>query len=348
LTAQDLPTPQAWAKATESADKLRRHVGRIDAAGSSCDVTEGLTANPRAPRWRTMLVVPRWRLLVTAAVVLALTATGLILGPDIAGRSGRATAATPPLLNYHAPATPVSSRQLLLDLAERAGQQPALTPARFAYVKTQGWYLSAAGSATTSGKGGTTVIGPVIPVVRQRWVATDGSGSGRIWQTRDGEPTPESTLQPPGTLPSTPMVGTVPFPDDPARLARVLGQSHPNYGTYEWFVAASDVATAAPVQPKVQRALLILLSRQGGISVLGSVTDRAGRAGVAIATTSTSRGATTRHILVFDPGTGTLLDYEEVALKDSDMPIHLPATTSYTLWLASGYTDSRFKTPANT
>jgi hypothetical protein len=336
LAAQDLPTPQAWARATVPADELRRQVGRIDAAGSSCDVAAQVVAQRRAPRWR---------LLVTAAVVIALTATGLIFGPGLAGRSGQAVAATPPLLSYHALATPVSAKQLLLELAKRAGRQPAMTPGKYAYVKTQHWYLADAQEATPSGHGGAISTVPVVASIRQRWVSTAMPLSGRIYETKGGHSTEEIELRPPEPAMRILPPVAASLPTDPDRLARALKLPQPSNDTYEWFGAVRDVAGAGPVPPTVQRTLLSLLAARSSIVILGAVTDRGGRSGVALATTATTSGVTIRYILIFNSVTGALLDYEEVTLRGGDLPVQLPATTSYTLWLESGYANSEYTAP---
>jgi hypothetical protein len=95
------------------------------------------------------------------------------------------------------------------------------------------------------------------------------------------------------------------------------------------------------VTRQVQSALLSILATQPDLIVEGMATDRAGRQGIAISTTARSpqeRTPAMRYVLIIDPDTGMLLSAEEVALEAGTLPIHVPATIGYALFLRSGYT----------
>ncbi|MET3805220.1 hypothetical protein ABIB25_002220 [Nakamurella sp. UYEF19] len=78
-----------------------------------------------------------------------------------------------------------------------------------------------------------------------------------------------------------------------------------------------------------------MISGKPDISLLGTVTDRAGRNGLAVGTDTNTPGYTERQTLIFDLQTGALLDYETTALAQGDLPIEAPATIGYTTWLES-------------
>lgn len=326
LAAQDLLTPQLWADGSTSAERLKAQVLRLDAAGS-------LSAEPP-----TRTVRRRWRLTVAVALAFALTMLALVVGPGLVGQSGRVAAATPPLLTYQPLATQETASQLLLQLAVAAGQQPAPTAGKYAYVRSQAWRLDFSATTTRTDAGVPVTNGEIVPTFREQWIAADGSG--RIWQTRAGQASDVS-----GPLPPHATLQNRSLPIDPDEMGRVLAASHPHYGTYEWFIAVNDVAEQGPIPPKSQQALLTFLSRQQGISVLGVVADRGDRAGIAVATTAHDEGRTTRYVLIFDRSTGNLLDYEEVTLVDRNLNIALPATTDYNMLIMTGYTDSDTQAP---
>lgn len=93
--------------------------------------------------------------------------------------------------------------------------------------------------------------------------------------------------------------------------------------------------------PAVPSALLQIRAGQQGLTVAGDVTDRAGRAGIALSAVRPDSERTTQHILIVNPATGALLAQERVQLGgELPVPVELPATVSYTLWLDTGYVDS--------
>ncbi len=57
---------------------------------------------------------------------------------------------------------------------------------------------------------------------------------------------------------------------------------------------------------------------------------------MAVSTESSHSGLNTRYTLIFDPKTGMLLDYEEILLEAGKLPVKVPATLSYTVWIITG------------
>jgi hypothetical protein len=111
-----------------------------------------------------------------------------------------------------------------------------------------------------------------------------------------------------------------------------------------WVNAFDDLWSHQVVPPAVHATMLDILAHQPGLTLLGTATDRVGRPGIAVSVED-KKGPTERRILVFDPDTGALLDSETIVLEKSDLPVHPPATTAYTAWLTSGYTDSTEQQP---
>jgi hypothetical protein len=75
----------------------------------------------------------------------------------------------------------------------------------------------------------------------------------------------------------------------------------------------------------------------GGVELIGSVTDRAGRTGIAVAMTShlPSRGLE-RRTLIFDPDTSMLLAEEDVLLEPVDwLDADPPLVIGYNTYLVS-------------
>lgn len=321
LADQELPTATAWAAATESTETYEQLLTGIltDAwpSPSHSRLSEG-TAHRGSSR--------RLRYAVTASVVAAVTALALIVVPTIVGSFGTtAEAATPPLLSYSPPPTREYSAAVLQELAAAARRQPPEPgTGRYTYTKIQSWDL-----ATSQDISGNITSATVVPMIRETWATADGSG--REVRTTGGHITTDSQFAA-GTT-----VVYQNLPSDPATLESDLARTHPNYGTYEWFVAVTDVwGVGRPVPPPVQGGLLTLLSSKTDVTVLGTTTDRAGRRGVAISTDTTVVGYPQRNILIFDTSTGALLSYEQVALADgAALPVKAPATVGYLMWLTS-------------
>lgn len=320
LADQELPTATAWAAATESTETYEQLLTDIltDAwpGPSHSRLSEG-TAHRGSSH--------RLRYAVTASVVAAVTALALIVVPAIVGSFGTAAeAATPPLLSYAAPLTMETSAAVLQELAAAARRQPPQPgTGRYSYTKIQSWDLS-----TSQNTSGNVTSAAVVPMIRETWASADGSG--REMRTTGGHTTDSQFA------PGTPAVYQN-LPSDSATLESDLARTHPNYGTYEWFVAVTDVwGVGRPVPPPVQGGLLTLLSSKTDVTVLGTTTDRTGRRGVAISTDTTVVGYPQRNILIFDTSTGALLSYEQVALADgAALPVKAPATVGYLMWLTS-------------
>lgn len=228
--------------------------------------------------------------------------------------------------------------------------------------------------ASLSGEGGwpdyPNGIWALVPVMREIWVKPDGSG--RLVESR-GEPiwfgpadkaawlaegSPDLVgdrqvdiqlkPQPPGVLPWTvqlwPGSGYVEdvdsLPTDPAALRQVIDQRAAASGgakDYERFTIIGDLLRDTVAVPQVRAALYRVAAGLGGVQLLGSVTDRAGRTGTAVAMTNSqsSRGLE-RRTLIFDPQTSMLLGEEDVLLHKVDwLDADPPTVIGYNTYLVS-------------
>ena len=172
------------------------------------------------------------------------------------------------------------------------------------------------------------------------WQAADGTGgqvntqlepeypdqeSRDYWRHRleSGPVGPGAT---PTMIPLPPMEFTPP-PADPSRLRDLLKVE---YGPG---AASKELSTlyGQYVLPRATRAAVLrVLADLPGFRWRGQVTDRAGRAGVAV--TVDDREHDAQSLLIFDPGTGELLAHERLTLS----PVRI---SSYQVILDAGRTD---------
>lgn len=288
-------------------------------------------------------VVSLW---TVAAAILAL---GVLLAAHaISGSGSPALAATPPPLAYRASLQGPSGRAVLLRLATTAARQPsAAASGRYGYVKTAGWYLDTrvAAANTTSA---------IVPSVTESWIAADGSGRvlERAGSTSPGphllDATPGQVLDD-FKLRAGPRMYPATLSTDPRVLARELALGHPtSIGPVERFVAVTDLALDRPISSQLEAAVLRVLANLPGLIDSGSVTDRAGRTGVAVSLISRRDYPgeyRDRYTLIFAP-TGTLLGEEETLISGTGkLNVRIPAVISYTAFLASGYVNSTTARP---
>jgi hypothetical protein len=259
-------------------------------------------------------------LVFTAAIALGV----LLLARLIGATAGPALAATPPPLHYTpAGANASSGRALLLLLAATAARQPPTRPAsgRYAYVKTMGWYV-------TLGQG--PGAGQVFPQTSQSWLRPNGSGRV-INVTGAGSHRTVDELH----VRSGPRLFQL--ATTTAGVARQLNVGHPvSDGPQERLVAFSDTASQQPIAPAAEAAILRLIARNPHLVNRGTVTDRAGRPGVAVSLAAPGLG--TEYTLILSPHTGQLLGVEQTALRaTANGQIRRGDVLAYTTIINAGY-----------
>lgn len=121
----------------------------------------------------------------------------------------------------------------------------------------------------------------------------------------------------------------------PPELLRELSVGHPivENGPGELFATVSDLYHEKHPTSAVRAAILRILADRSDVAFRGEVTDRAGRQGVAVTTTSNDSGLPTRYLLIFDPTTGDLLDSEDILTTSAGkLHVRIPAVLTYTLY----------------
>lgn len=276
---------------------------------------------PRVPRWRTPLLISS----AAAALVIALAVAASVLAP-------RAAVAAPPLLE----AAPVSfsAHAVLERLAMNARTDSAPRPSGLIVAET--W--SADVTAATR-----SVFVQPREVVRSR--ATDLGGEITVYagEVRWGSVPAGYRAPSPGTEleRQTFAAGEFPLlfaqapPDSATELAAYfetyLGTDR-STNAGELFRAITDLRNEWALTGAQTAAVLELVNGLPGVTVAGEVTDRLGRAGMAIATETRSDGAF-RDLLVFDRQTGALLSAEQVYLGGiPGIDLDSPTVLDYTAW----------------
>ena len=250
--------------------------------------------------------------------------------------------------------------------AQIAAAQPAGAQAGYHHTKSEGAYLSGVGGWPDHPNG----IWALVPVTREIWARSDGSG--RVIETRGepiwfgpadkaawvaagspdlrGAPSSDTTFgpTPSGLAPGTPHAwpGSLYYenvdslPTDVTALRRVIDERAAAGGgatDYERFTVVGDLLRETVAAPQVRAALYRVAGGLGGVELIGSMTDRAGRTGTAVSMTNdqSSRGLE-RRVLIFDPQTSALLAEEDVLLHKVDwLDAEPPLVIGYDTYLVS-------------
>ncbi len=312
------PTPEAYALAHRA---LKNRIG----------------AERRRPRRRTLVVS------VAGLGLAAVAAVAVFLG---VGRGGQPAATAATVLHR---AAAVARAQVPL--------RP-LAPGEYLYVKSVNEYLSA--GIFEDGRS----FSALVPAVREIWRGPDG---GRILQTygtpifltaRDretwvaaGRPSLAGAVDgtDDGKLDTTFGPGELPPPDlptDPAALFARLRHDAEGYGNglyTEMFTLVGDGLRETMATPEQRAALFEVAARIPGVELLGDLTDRAGRAGVAVA--MSDEVTRIRSELIFDPRTSALLGEEEVVLEGNSFGYPAGTVIGYVTYLATAVVDSPRERP---
>lgn len=307
---------------------------------------EGAAARPRwLPVGRYAVNRPRFGGVVAAIGLVMVLASGLL--PVSRGVDPAAAAA-------------------LDRVADIAAALPAVSGDGYRHTKSEGAHLSGIGGGPDHPNG----IWALVPVSREVWIKTDGSGrlierrGAAVWfgpadkaawvaegsPDLHGEPFSDTRFgpTPPGLAPGTPQAwpGSLYYenvdtlPTDVAALRRVIdGRAAATEGAtdYERFTIVGDLLRETVGAPQLRAALYRVAAGLGGVELVGSMTDRAGRTGTAVSMTSdqSSRGLE-RRVLIFDPDTSMLLGEEDILLQKVDwLDTEPPLVIGYNTYLVS-------------
>lgn len=246
-----------------------------------------------------------------------------------------------------------------------AAQQGALGDG-YRYTKSEGAYLYGVGGGPERPNG----VWALVRVSREIWIKPDGSGrlierrGEPIWfgpadkaaWVAEGSPSlgaePFSDTRfgptPPGMDPGTPQLGpgslyyqnVDALPTDVGALRRIIdARAAASEGAtdYERFTIVGDLLRETVAAPQLRAALYRVAAGLGGVELVGSMTDRAGRTGTAVSMTNdqSSRGLE-RRVLIFDPETSVLLAEEDVLLHKVDwLDGEPPLVIGYNTYLVS-------------
>ncbi|GAB4061540.1 CU044_5270 family protein [Catellatospora paridis] len=227
------------------------------------------------------------------------------------------------------PAAQAQAADILAGAAAQARLQPEV-PVRgdqFVHVESV---------ATVLGMNEATKESSTSTITRQVWLSVDGTHDGLIRQRprsgggdwtdmalpgcRDGVVT-QTKGGVTGTQACTPTPAYVAgLPTDPDAMLAYLYRGvdeHPNKNPRDQqaFSAAADLVDEAYLAPASLAAVFGAVARIPGVSVVGEVTDEAGREGVAVALREVQG---TRSELIFDRGSHAYLGTRTVALHDGE------------------------------
>jgi len=267
----------------------------------------------------------RRRLLVPAVALAGAAAIAALVG---VGRHGQTTAAAAPFLRQ---------------TGHVALRQPPPTPVtrgHYRYTKSLIAYLVIDGDkhwvalapkvreiwlGPTGGQIRETSSGPVFlsAADRGRWIA-----AGRPPVTA-----PEATETLPPPLP-------LDLPTNPDALYKKLHDEavgNANGTESEMLTEVGDALRETDASPALRAALYEVAARIPGIELVGPVTDRIGRHGIAVA--YSSRPDDQRHELIFDPKTSALLGEEYRALSGNEFGYAPGTLIGYATYVRTGVAD---------
>jgi hypothetical protein len=288
--------------------------------------------------------MPRRRLFALAGTAAAAAVAGTAgwLAVD-QFRPRRADAVTPRALAVR----PVAgeARPQLEQIAGRlAGPTARAVAGRVEHLVTVSWNLD-------SQIDGKTVTSAVIATRRQLWRAADNTGltieeyqppqfptaADRAAWRDEGSPgvnlSPRRTPFPGGSLG---VAWTDRPPVEPDKLRPWLRRQDPTDAAIP--SAITELLNERVLTGPEHRSLLMVLATEPSLRLLGTTTDRAGRAGLMFATTSSAGGAAYTYRWVVDPNTGAMLAHERILTGGAKaLRVQRPAVISYDTYVTAEF-----------
>lgn len=295
----------------------------------------------------------RRRLVIrTLAVAAALAGiASIVVSP---WQQPSADASTPPVLDYEfanaqniAYAPGKDARAVLDQLADAASQQPDVSgPGSIQYLLSDNWFAELGDSKTAE----------LIPKRRETWLRADGSLRAREASGTPLSPDGRGLSKRPATRASDVTDETYPAQDIDPRFVANLGTNVQKVRDALMQKAECEDRNRGPsrtaclyqeitglyanyvIPPKTVSAFWRILADEATMRSLGSVKDRAGRAGIGISFIPVD-SPQFRKVLIISPETGQLLGTEDILIKDDpDLKLETPAIYSFTAILDTRYT----------
>lgn len=212
--------------------------------------------------------------------------------------------------------------------------------------------------------GPTHSFSALVPVTRDIWIASDGSGrlresfgapsflspADRAAWLADGSPSVrpaprnvDDTLMGKGLLWGPDLAN---LPTDPSALTDVINERKVEDGppgNAETFTIIGDLLRETDASPALRAALYEVAASLPGVEFVGTVRDEAGRTGTAVAYTSAGE----EQELIFNPQTSALLGETYLATDPSQLGLHVSAGTviGWSTYLEHGVVTSVTATP---
>jgi hypothetical protein len=313
------------------------------------------SASPSRPHWPAFwhfkTTNGHRRRLVPGATVAAtaVLAWVLVINPLLTGGQGVSAAAA----------------RVLRAASHTASVQPAhlLRVGDYAYTKSEGAYFD-----ETSPPNGED-WGALVRTTREIWIAQGGSGQIRQvsetpvflspsdrsrWEAAGAPPLSQLSasetydrefaaggLSPPldiDGLHQGDLLRLANNPDGLGAAIRAIAAQNSNPLGWEMLTIVGDTLAESAAPPQLRASLYQVAATIPGIELVGTIRDRAGRAGIAVA----ANRRDLRLELIFDPATSALLAKQETLLHSVGDTSAPPGTAfEYTLYLKSGIVSSR-------
>ncbi len=262
----------------------------------------------------------------------------------------------------HPGGAPNAAAAALLRAAKVAATQegtPPPGPGQYVYTKTESMNET---DWANVGPNHDLYFSVLIPVVREAWIGTDGSG--RLLETNGtptfltehdrsvwiaagrpdlgGNQTHDESYKPGGLS----YLDLTSLPTDPEQLRAMIEERKVEGGPpgeAETFTIIGDLLRETYAPPKLRAALYQIASELPDVQLVGNVKDPEGRDGIAVAYPNNG----VLHELIFDPNTSTLLAERTEITDPSQAHVQVPAGTvvGWAAHLGSGIVDSPDQRP---
>jgi hypothetical protein len=250
---------------------------------------------------------------------------------------------------------PNPARATLDDLARVAGSTESIVPipGSYFYVRSEGFVLN-----SNAGLSSSDSWSYIVPVSRETWVASDGSGKvlerygeprfvtradRKAWLSAgspDLLPTglSDGSSYAPGELAPRDLGALPKVPSSLAALISAGGvKTRPSTSTSDPLGVITALLGEVPTSPELRSTVFLATAELPGIESLGRMSDPTGRAGIGIAIVESG----VRTELIFDSTTSELLSTSVVRVDAEGSPTQVLSELTYRLRAVVPSTDAR-------